>query len=714
MTQIANDLVVSWVNGANFEPDPLDIFVTWEVLLAADGTLFNETMLAAYGYFTKERINVKPIFRLSVETTVQLLQALSMSPLVTTAFPLAAADSITLTSSSSSTYSRVFLLAEILRVSEKVSGVREQTIGLDEGLGLAALLDERLVLSAGEFLNLTANQTYKLLAQFAEQLRHTDTARAQMELVVQLRHSLSLVDSIGSVSGLSAVELLTLTPSLEQEIVNYLKAVEQLGLTGLSPATTELYGRLGEHWLLYDIVGLMRLFGITENVLLASAIATQQQVKVNESLGLLELARVACELGALLKETYSTSDLSLVLTKLGVTESMTFVDLPEVLLGLLVRDPVAFTQQVFALQEVSKGLSEAVVLRSPADLRVVFGLLEEVTLAESAAFDLLQVLFARESFVLNPAVAVLQEASRRASERVRLTDRLFPGLSQTLSESISLLSSLTMLRGLSIRETLTLQESPAVNLIVSFQEALAFADGAGEIFRLSAAEELELREALLNSMVLPLVEALTLDPQSSGSLFTLLASKEILQVSSLTRSTLELLLKASTALMFIEQLPSAPEFSAWVFNSDTLAPTQYTNFPMNSFMELGNQLYGVASDGIYLLEGASDAGASIDTLVCTGDLNFGALGQKSIPRAYLLITKPGDILLKTHTYHHGQQKEHFYKVVLRQEDDMGLVRVPLRRELRSEFWAFELQNVEGGDFELQGAEVLPALLSRRV
>jgi hypothetical protein len=52
-------------------------------------------------------------------------------------------------------------------------------------------------------------------------------------------------------------------------------------------------------------------------------------------------------------------------------------------------------------------------------------------------------------------------------------------------------------------------------------------------------------------------------------------------------------------------------FDTWVLTTQSFHPSIYANYDFNSYIEIDGMYYGAKDDGIYLLEGATDAGAKI-------------------------------------------------------------------------------------------------------
>ena len=80
--------------------------------------------------------------------------------------------------------------------------------------------------------------------------------------------------------------------------------------------------------------------------------------------------------------------------------------------------------------------------------------------------------------------------------------------------------------------------------------------------------------------------------------------------------------------------------------------THYTNFPFTQIVRYKNSYYGVAEDGLYLLEGATDNGAPIPWSIKTGTTDFGTPTQKTVAAAYF-SGRMGAASTVTHTAGEG-------------------------------------------------------------
>lgn len=161
----------------------------------------------------------------------------------------------------------------------------------------------------------------------------------------------------------------------------------------------------------------------------------------------------------------------------------------------------------------------------------------------------------------------------------------------------------------------------------------------------------------------------------------------------------------------------ADTYTAWVMTPETRAMRSYSNYAFNSYAHFGGRLFAAKDDGIYVLEGDTDAGQAISASVRTGLLDFGSRQLKRVERAYLGYTAKGTLALRvTTTSPEGEKIDYTYRMVTPPLSDAPReTRIVIGKGLQSVYWAFELDNsLDGADFELHDMTVLPIVLSRKV
>lgn len=147
---------------------------------------------------------------------------------------------------------------------------------------------------------------------------------------------------------------------------------------------------------------------------------------------------------------------------------------------------------------------------------------------------------------------------------------------------------------------------------------------------------------------------------------------------------------------------------AWVVNAESSASTRYDTYGFNSFARIGGKHYGARQDGVYLLEGTSDAGDPITSGVSFGKQDFGTQALKHMDAVYAGVSSTGTLFLKV-----GDGKNSYTYKARRKDDHMRTQRFDIGRGLRANY--FDLQLTSDADaFELDSVtfHVLPS--SRRI
>jgi hypothetical protein len=217
--------------------------------------------------------------------------------------------------------------------------------------------------------------------------------------------------------------------------------------------------------------------------------------------------------------------------------------------------------------------------------------------------------------------------------------------------------------------------------------------------------------------VYSLVESIVLnDLAEANAHFTVIATEALAlddNVSSLARFTQaceDSMLVVGRVSIFGEQ------YDAWVMNARTKAFSQFTNYNFNSFATFNGVNYAMGEQGLYRLDGETDAGALIDYSVKTGLLDLNKSGMKRVLSAYLHFKAGGEVLLKVNvTSDKGVKEEHWFKLDGRTATDMREDRIKdMGQGIVSSLWQFEITRLSGSGFEFDSMRVLPVNLTRRV
>ncbi len=148
-------------------------------------------------------------------------------------------------------------------------------------------------------------------------------------------------------------------------------------------------------------------------------------------------------------------------------------------------------------------------------------------------------------------------------------------------------------------------------------------------------------------------------------------------------------------------------FTAWSMNTRTAAVSEYDNFEYNSFAQIGNKYIGASADGLFELNGDTDAGDDIVAQIKSGYLQFGGVHLSRLKAAYIGARGDGDFLLRIIT---GDGATYTYATSTR---DMHTAKVHMGKGQRARYFAFELVSA-GQDFDLDSIEFVPIVVQRRV
>jgi len=147
------------------------------------------------------------------------------------------------------------------------------------------------------------------------------------------------------------------------------------------------------------------------------------------------------------------------------------------------------------------------------------------------------------------------------------------------------------------------------------------------------------------------------------------------------------------------------EARTWAVNLDTGAASQYDNFGFYKLFVRDGQCFGLADDGIYLLDGDKDEGWEIQTLVDPGKNNFGERRMKKIGDVYAGVSSTGAAYMKAY----ADDKEYRYKF----NNLSGTLRdrkVKFGQNVPANYWNTSVVNAD--EFESIELKIIPVDRSR--
>lgn len=345
---------------------------------------------------------------------------------------------------------------------------------------------------------------------------------------------------------------------------------------------------------------------------------------------------------------------------------------------------------------------------------------EEVALATNAQTTVTALL--REILLLASPVAPQVTAYNAIREDMALGAMAHVALFESIVEALATTTAVTetpqFLNRVLERILLTGQVSSLSEAQETLVEALVFR-------ALADAAVLETTtEALLTSDSLSLLYegaekavslALFADEASTTSTMMLLVEEKLaLSVDLTSEADLAQLVRENLGMVGRLALDSG-EFIAWTMNTESRGLTTYNHFPFNSFMRVGGTWIGVGADGLHRLEGDDDNGTPIAARLRLGMDSLGTRALKRIPEAFIGYTGDGRLLLRVILVDDatGEKIAAEYRVKPRPAGATRESRAEIGKGLRAVDFDFEIENIDGGDFDISSIQFYPLVLDRR-
>lgn len=286
-----------------------------------------------------------------------------------------------------------------------------------------------------------------------------------------------------------------------------------------------------------------------------------------------------------------------------------------------------------------------------------------------------------------------------------------PDFTATTSELVDLINIVTE----AIAATAALAGASTISAAAA--ASIAAADSIIGALHAPVTESTEVADTLVQKITL--LMALTETPDTSDTITDTLTVVATVAESAVTSATLAGGLSISgvlTEAMVVSVLFgfAGDEFVGYVVNAEGAFPaSSYTNWPFNSYAQLGTKTYAAQEDGVYEITGSDDAGTNISAYITTGFLDFGSSSQKRIRSVQLGYTADDEMRLYVRTEEGGTLKEYWYEAAPLTADTPREHVIKIGRGLKSMYWQFKLINTAGGDFNIDVVRLYPVLLRRR-
>lgn len=158
--------------------------------------------------------------------------------------------------------------------------------------------------------------------------------------------------------------------------------------------------------------------------------------------------------------------------------------------------------------------------------------------------------------------------------------------------------------------------------------------------------------------------------------------------------------------------PAVEVFAMNITGGKPGGTTRYENFRFSSAALIGGRYYGASEDGLFLLEGADDAGEPIVSVIGLGQMDFGSPQLKTVTNCYLGAAA-GALRLEIDALVQGVPARYSYPSRLH-GSSMREMRFDLGRGLRSNYVTPTFYNDAGQPFEADTVRFLVTESTRRI
>jgi len=151
-------------------------------------------------------------------------------------------------------------------------------------------------------------------------------------------------------------------------------------------------------------------------------------------------------------------------------------------------------------------------------------------------------------------------------------------------------------------------------------------------------------------------------------------------------------------------------YKTLVMEVSNLAVTQYCNFNFNSFCEFNGTVIAASENGLYSLEGTTDAGSAIQASFKLLTSDWGVENLKRIRSIYIGYETKGDLELTTFS---DEDNVKVYNLPYHKWNRQGSNKVNGRRDAQGRYWSIKISNVNGSSFAIDSIDILPIILNKK-
>lgn len=261
---------------------------------------------------------------------------------------------------------------------------------------------------------------------------------------------------------------------------------------------------------------------------------------------------------------------------------------------------------------------------------------------------------------------------------------------------------------------------PWLSAIATISSAFVLRDSFKFSLGQTVTSTIELADELAMNLaaVANLVSAVEFTSELTGTLHAFTTISSEIEFGDDFAALLSLLMEVEDELAIYTRFvtPDGDSYVGYIVNVRTAAVSELTNYPFNSFatVQIGGRsiTYSAAQEGVYRHGGNDDDGDPIRARVRLGLNDFGTSQLKRVANAFIGYTSDGQLLLKTITTDGGRKKENWYKLKARSAHSVVDGRFDIAKGLTARYWSWEVENIDGADFQIDNIKVWPVPLQR--
>ena len=151
-------------------------------------------------------------------------------------------------------------------------------------------------------------------------------------------------------------------------------------------------------------------------------------------------------------------------------------------------------------------------------------------------------------------------------------------------------------------------------------------------------------------------------------------------------------------------------FKGFAMNTSLYAVTDYTDCPFNSLARFNGEVLGGGENGISKLDGKTDNGNPINARIGMPMIDIFTTLVKRARDAWLSCRTDGQLMLVLEINEHDP----YFDVFTRTDTKIHEDRAKLPKGIKDRFISFEIRNVDGSDFDIDGLRLTVDNIRRRV